>query len=74
MYKIRCENKKTFKLQNLSLNDSCLKIVNLRGGIIVDNRGLIAFWCDFEHKIKSGYAANDYEKRQINSIRGEKND
>jgi hypothetical protein len=65
MYKVRCENKKSFKINNLNLFESCEKIIGLNGGIVVDSRGLIAFWCDYHKIVKAGFKANEYEKRAI---------
>jgi hypothetical protein len=65
MFKVRNENKKNFKVNNLNLFESCQKIIGIDGGIVVDNRGLIAFWCSYNKVVKAGYASNPYEKEAI---------
>lgn len=68
MYKVRSENKKSVKVNNLSLIEACRKIVQMAGGIVIDQRGLIAFWCSHENKVKAGFKSNEYEKTQIQNF------
>jgi len=65
MYKVRAENKKTFRFQNLGLYESCLKVVGVEGGVVGDSRGLIVFWCSYHTVVKAGYGANEYERQAI---------
>jgi isoaspartyl peptidase/L-asparaginase-like protein (Ntn-hydrolase superfamily) len=63
--KVLNENNRKIRFTGLNLFESCQKIVNMQGGIVVDQRGLIAFWCDHSKMVKSGYASNEHEKTMI---------
>lgn len=74
-YQIRFENKSgkitKRKLASEHLYDAAISIAEY-GGLIFKNGQLVAFYCSHENKVKAGFGANEYEKRDIKNfnIRG----
>jgi hypothetical protein len=67
-YKTAIERKGITSKDN-TLYAACKTIQGVSGGIVLEyskyrNR-LVAFWCDYEKRVKAGFGANDYEKSQI---------
>lgn len=67
MYKVRNENKRIpIKVNsNLRLYEAIERIRNVHGGIVIDQKGLVAFWCSHFNMIRPGFKANEYEREQI---------
>ena len=68
MYRTAVEHKGyRSRFDGNELYKACRSIRNITGGLVLDgskyrkNR-LVAFWCDYDKRVKAGFGASDYEK------------
>jgi hypothetical protein len=50
-----------------TLYRACRSIVQVQGGAVIrtEENGLVAFWCDWDKKIKPGFGATSSERQAV---------
>ena len=65
MYRIITEGqKKAFTASTLYAG--CKSLINLKGGALINDGALVAFWCAWDCRVKAGFKATETERQAIN--------